>query len=135
MLYEVTASYVTIDNKGNDKVVKVKFMVNNCETFASAECTGYEYLDGQTDLDIVSIKRSNVKDIINHRTTADERIFLAEVVDTQTNDEGEEVELVYKVLLYAKDTNDALSKVNEYLKQGFNMTVDSIKKTKFEEIL
>lgn len=134
MLYEVTASYVTID-KGNDKVVKVKFMVNNCETFASAECTGYEYLDGQTDLDIVSIKRSNVKDIINHRTTADERIFLAEVVDTQTNDEGEEVELVYKVLLYAKDTNDALSKVNEYLKQGFNMTVDSIKKTKFEEIL
>lgn len=135
MFYETTANYVVIDSKGNDKVVKEKFLIQNCETFASAECMTFEYLDGQTNLDVTNIKRSNVKEVINQRSNADERIYLADVSDTQTNDEGEEVELVYKVILYAKDTNSALSEVNKYLKQGFDMAVVGLKKTKFEEIL
>ena len=135
MFYETTANYVVIDNKGNDKVVKEKFLIQNCETFASAECMTFEYLDGQTNLDVTNIKRSNVKEVINQRSNADEKIYLAEVSDTQTNDEGEEVELVYKVILYARDTNSALSEVNKYLKQGFDMAVVGLKKTKFEEIL
>ena len=136
MIYEIQAQFTRIDGKGNDKVIKEKYMVENAESFGDAETQGYNHCDGETDLDIVAIKRSKVREIINKKSaTEDEKIWFADVADVRTNDDGEEVEIIYKVALYATSWDDANAKVKYYLSQGFDMTILSIKKTKFTEVI
>lgn len=135
MIYEIQAQFTRIDNKGNDKVIKEKYMVENAETFGDAETQGYDYCDGEKDLEIVAIKRSKVREIVNKRNTDDDSVWVADIADVRTNDEGEEVEIVYKVALYATSWDDANSKVKKYLEQGFDMTILAIKKTKFLEVI
>ena len=135
MIYEIQAQFTKIDNKGNEKVIKEKYMVENAETFGDAETQGYEYCKGETDLEIVAIKRSKVREIINKRNTDDDRVWVADIADVRTNDDGEEVEIVYKVALYAISWDDANEKVKKYLEQGFDMTILAIKKTKFLEVI
>lgn len=65
MIYEVQITYVTVDNKGNDKNVKNNLIVQNAISFADAEETVYKYGDGLTNIDVVSIKRSKLKEIVN----------------------------------------------------------------------
>lgn len=135
MIYEIQAQFTRVDNKGNDKVIKEKYMVENAETFGDAETQGYEYCNGETDLEIVAIKRSKVREIINKRNTDDDKVWIADIADVRTNDDGEETEIVYKVALYATSWDDANAKVKKYLEQGFDMTILAIKKTKFLEVI
>lgn len=135
MIYEIQAQFTRIDSKGNEKVIKEKYMVENAETFGDAETQGYDYCTGEKDLEIVAIKRSKVREIINKRNTDDDRVWVTDVADVRTNDEGEELEIVYKVALYATSWDDANAKVKKYLEQGFDMTILSIKKTKFLEVI
>ena len=107
MIYEVQLQYTTIDNKGNDKVVREKYLVENIETFAEAEAKGYEWCDGETDLDVIAVKRSKVKEIVNTRQSMEDLIWLAELQDTFTTDDGEEKYMKYKVILFAKTFDHA----------------------------
>lgn len=138
MTYEIQAQFTKIDGKGNDKVIKEKYMVENAETFGDAETQGYNYCgycEGVNDLEIVAIKRSKVREIINNRNTDEDRVWVADIADVRTNDDGEEMEIVYKVALYATSWDDANAKVKKYLEQGFDMTILAIKKTKFLEVI
>lgn len=135
MIHEVQVQFTKIDNNGNDKVIKEKYLVAEAESFGDAETQGYDHCDGETDLDVINVKRSKVKEIINKRDTENQRIFIGDVADVRTNDEGEEVEIVYKVALFALDFDDAYKKINEWLKQGYDMTAIGMKKTKFLDVI
>lgn len=134
MLYESKVSFTKIV-KGNDKVMKEKYMVADAESFGDAETQTYEFCDGETDLDVIDVKRSKVREIINTRTDEKDVIFVADIADTQINEEGEEVELIYKWALFANDFDQAYKRVNEYLKQGYNMQAVGMKKTKFVDVI
>lgn len=134
MLYESKVSFTKIVN-GNDKVMKEKYMVAEAESFGDAETQTYEFCDGETDLDVIDVKRSKVREIINTRTDENDVIFVADIADTQINEEGEEVELIYKWALFANDFDQAYKRVNEYLKQGYNMQAVGMKKTKFVDVI
>jgi len=134
MIYESKVSFTKIV-KGNDKVMKEKYMVAEAESFGDAETQTYEFCDGETDLDVIDVKRSKVREIINTRTDENDVIFVADIADTQINEEGEEVELIYKWALFANDFDQAYKRVNEYLKQGYNMQAVCMKKTKFVDVI
>ena len=134
MIYESRVSF-TKNVKGNDKVMKEKYMVAEAESFGDAETQTYEFCDGETDLDVIDVKRSKVREIINTRTDENDVIFVADIADTQINEEGEEVELIYKWDLFANDFDQAYKRVNEYLKQGYNMQAVGMKKTKFVDVI
>ena len=135
MIYEVQLQYTTIDNKGNDKVVREKYLVENIETFAEAEAKGYNWCDGETDLDVIAVKRSKVKEIVNTRQSVEDLIWLAELQDTFTTDDGEEKYMKYKVILFAKTFDHAKSIMEGYIKQGFNMNLVGVKLTGFLNLL
>lgn len=135
MIYESKVSFTKIDNKGNDKVMKEKYLVAEAETFGDAEDLTFQFCEGETDLDVIDVKRSKVKEIINSRSNDDDKIFVADVEAKTINEEGEEVEYVYKWALFAVDFDDAYRKVNEYLKQGYDMSCVGMKKTKFVDII
>lgn len=136
MIYEIQVQYTTIDPKsGNDKIAREKYLVENVETFAEAEAKGYDWGDGETDLDVIAVKRSKVKEIVNTRQSMEDLIWLAELQDTFTTDDGEEKYTKYKVVLFAKTFDHAKSIMEEYIKQGFNMSLVGVKLTGFNNLL
>lgn len=132
MIYEITTSYTTVDNNGNDKVVKEKYLVENVNTFSEAEYLGLEEVGDLENGDVIAIKRSKLREIINKRSNDNEEIYIAEIADIRINDDGEQVELTYKVACFAINFDDAHSKINLYIKQGLDdMVARGIKHTKF----
>ena len=136
-MYEVKYSYTTIDNKGNDKVVKKTIICEHAASFGDAEEIAYDFANGETDLDVIAVKRSSIKEIINRRASDNDKIFTATIVDTCYIDgKDEPVENKYILALYAEDINQAHSIVREYMKQGLNdMELVGLKCTKYLEIL
>lgn len=135
MIHELQVQFTKIDKNGNDKVVKEKYLVETALNFGDAETQGYEHCDGETDLDVVSVKRSKIKEIINRRSNDEENIYVSDVADIRTNDDGEEVEITYKVALFAENMDDAYLKVKEWIKQGYDMVMLGVKKVKYKDVI
>jgi hypothetical protein len=136
-MYEVKYSYTTIDNKGNDKVVKNTIICEHAASFGDAEEIAYDFANGETDLDVIAVKRSSIKEIINRRASDNDKIFTATIVDTCYIDgKDDPVENKYILALYAVDINQAHSIVREYMKQGLNdMELVGLKCTKYLSVL
>lgn len=135
MIHEATITYVTIDDKGNDKNVKENFVVDGLGCFAEVEYRLVDYFSSLTGLDVVAIKRSKVKEIANTRQEDDDKLFLAELMDTFDADDGTTKELKYKILVFSKTFDTAKAFITEYCKQGYNMELVSLKLTKFVDVI
>lgn len=138
MIYEVQITYITVDNKGNDKNVKNNIVVQNVTSFADAEEAGYEYGQGLNlnELDVVGVKRSKIKEILNTCQHNDDLIWQAELMDVFYDDDGNEKEIKYKTILFAQSFDSAKAFISEYMRQGYdNMSLVSLKLTKFKNVL
>lgn len=135
MIYESTVQFVTVDNKGNDRVVKQKFLVANADTHGDAETQTYNECDGETDLDVVAVKRSKIKEILNTRQNDGDCVFLADVADVVVDEDGEEKELIYKMAFFANNADAAYAYIKEWLKQGYSLSLVGLKKTKFADVI
>ena len=138
MIYELQINYVTVDNRGNDKNVKENLVVQNAISFADAEETGYEYGQGLNlnEVDVVGVKRSKIKEILNTCQHNDDLIWQAELMDVFHDDEGNEKEIKYKTILFAQSFDNAKAFISEYMRQGYdNMSLVSLKLTKFTTII
>jgi hypothetical protein len=124
-----------IDKNGNEKVIKENYIVDNVETFADAELALFEEFKSLNAIDIIAIKRSRLKEIANKRTKDDENVYVAEIADKQINDNDEEVELIYKVALFAMFIDDAYAFAKEYLSQGYDMHLVGLRKTRIKDVL
>lgn len=135
MAYEIQITYVTVDPRGNDRNVKENLILEHAESFADAEQIGYDYGSGYTALDVVAIKRSKIKEIANERTSDDEKIFLATLVDVFLNEDGTEKEIKYTIAFFSKNMATANVYINEYAKQGYNMTITKIVESNYDNVL
>lgn len=138
-MYEIQISYVTVDPRGNDRNTKENLILEHAESFADAEQIGYDYGSGLTAVDVVSIKRSKLKEIINEQPSGDEtcKIYIAQIVDHFVDMETEETkDIKYSVALFAHDMKEAHQAIEQYMKQGLeDMDLVGIKETKFNGVL
>lgn len=135
MIYEATITYITRDNNGNDKQAKESFIIDNVETFAQVEELLYQEFQNLTDIDVIAIKRSNINEIIKRCSNADEKIWLANIVQMFVDENGVEKEMRYKFAFFSLNTDTAFQYVKEYLKQGYtDMELVGLKKTRFQDI-
>ena len=134
MYYEMTTKVTRVKDDGTEKEVSERY-ITDCETFAEAEQKGMEaYSADNTDGDVVAVKRSNVKEIVNENEEK-QHYFKATIVDTFIDDKTEK-ELRYYVLIRADDLSEATAKAKEYMRQGLqDMRLDGIVKTKILELL
>lgn len=117
----------TLDT-GEQKEVKEHYIMD-AELFAEAEKMMFELYPNQK-IDVFSIGRSDIREIINEKED-DKPFFKATVIDVFTDDEsGKEKETKYYMLVCAENTVEATLLVNEYLKQGYNLRLDGIKRVK-----
>ena len=135
MYYEITDRVKRVKDDGTEKETSERY-ITDCLTFAEAEQKGMEaYSAATTDGDVVAVKRSNVKEIVNENEEK-EHYFKATIVDIFTDDNGNEKELKYYVLIRADNLTEATSKANDYLRQGLSdMRLDGIVKTNILELL
>jgi hypothetical protein len=138
-MYEIQITFVKVDSKGNDRNVKESLILEHDESFADAEQIGYDYGSGLTAIDVVSVKRSKLKEIINEQPSGDEtcKIYIAQIVDHFVDMETEETkDIKYSVALFAHDMKEAHQAVEQYMKQGLeDMDLVGIKETNFCGVL
>ena len=136
MYYEMTTKVSRVKDDGTEKEVTERY-ITDCLTFEEAERKGMEtYSADNTEGDVIAIKRSNVREIVNENEEK-EHYFKATIVDTFIDEKTEkEKELRYYVLIRANDLGEATAKANEYMRQGLqDMRLDGIVKTKILELL
>ena len=138
-MYEIQITFVKVDSKGNDRNIKESLILEHAESFADAEQIGYDYGSGLTGIDVVSIKRSKLKEIINERPFNDDtcKIYVAQIVDHFVDLETEETkDIKYSVALFAHDIKEAHQAIEQYMKQGLeDMDLVGIKETNFTDVL
>lgn len=136
MIYESTISYVGVNEKGNDVVVKESYILQDKESFGDVEDTMYsEFNNTLTDMEVIAIKRSRIKEVANSRSNGEDKIYLATIADIFIDDNSNEKEIKYVIALFAKTFDGAKAFISEYLKQGYNMQLKSLKETKFIGVL
>ena len=131
MIYEATISYK--NEKGNTE--KESYVLNDKESWSDVEMTFYLSFDGYKELDVESIKRSKIKEIANSRESEGDLLWMAEMMDVFHDDEGNEKPLKYKILFFSKTYESANAFITEYSKQGYDMSLVSLKLTKFADVL
>ena len=116
------------------KEVTERFIIKGVELFAEAEATMLaEYQNG---CNVVDVKQSKIKDIINSRMDDAEDIYYATLEQYHITELGDEKSSTTDVALFAKDMTDAKSKLDAYLKQGLqDMSIFKITKTKFLDVI
>lgn len=134
MIYESTITYNAIKEKGMEVTYKEQYVLENQETFTDVEEKINKTID-YNDIDIVAIKRSNIKEIANKRSDNEEKLWIATVQETYLNDAGEEKYMKYNILFYAKTFDGAKTFITEYISQGYGMMLVGIKLTKFVDVI
>lgn len=131
MNYELSIRVKTLNDRGEEKEIVERYITDK-ELFAEVERAGLELYNG--DCDVFAIKRSKITEIINEKED-DKPFFKAIVCYVFINDDGVEKETDYHILCCAKDVKNATEKVMEYMKQGYNMELKSISRTKILDVL
>lgn len=133
MFYEGTIKVTKMDEKGNDKEVKESFIVENAELFGEVEQKLLELYNGECE--VIAIKRANIMEIVN-QPSEDSKIFKAKLISIFVDDKGKEKETSYYVLLFAKDTEQAIAIMKNYVEAGLkDLGIKAIVETKFLEVL
>lgn len=132
MLYEFKIKVERENAKGELKQISEHYIIDGCELFAEVEAKALEEFGAECD--VFAITRSKIKEIVNQKDI-DKPFFKATVVDVYTDDNGEEKESSYQVLVCGKNVAEATKIIEEYLKTGFDMRLDGIVKTKILDLL
>lgn len=131
MLIEVRAKVAYLEE---DKVKKrtETFLVNNCELFVNAEHTVMEYLSELTQAqsyEIQSMRISSIKELCTQ--FEGEHSFIATLKDIFHDDNGNEKQIKYKVLLWADSLSEANNRTQELARQGYDMLVEGLKQVDY----
>ena len=138
MIFESTIAYTTIDKNGNDKVVKVMNLHENAGLFGQVESVLYEKYCDLTGFDVLAIKISKLKEIINEAPQGETecKIYFATICDHILTEEGDVKDMQYSVALHAHDINEAHKAIDKYMKQGMeDMELVGLKCTKYLKVL
>lgn len=135
--FEVKSRRVVMDNKGNDKTVTEAFFIENCTSWADAEDKMLGYFNSENE--VVGMAISKVMEVVNTPTQEEKMdmfVYRAVIASIFTDDEGNEKEMKYPVLMWAKSIDDAMTTIKEYIQQGLeDMSLVSIQKTKIVEVI
>ena len=139
MIYETSIKTTTIDNKGNEKVVTSRYIIENAELFGEVESKLYEEFGNETGFEVTGIKISKLREIINEAPQGDMecKIYFATIIDRFYDaDKDETTEMQYTVALHAHDINEAYKAIDQYMKQGMeDKELVGLKCTKYLEVL
>ena len=139
MIFETSIKTIVTDEKGNDRNITSRYIIENAELFGEVESKLYEEFGSETGFEVASIKISKLREIINEAPQGETecKIYFATIVDKFYDaDKDITTETKYVVALFARNINEAHQAIGQYMKQGFeDMELVAIKETKYLEVL
>jgi len=138
MIFETSIKTTIVDNKGNNKTLVSRYIIENAELFGEVESKLYEEFGNETGFEVATIKISKLREIINEAPQGEEvKIYFATIIDKFYDpDKDETTETQYTVALHACDINEAHKAIDQYMKQGMeDMELVGLKCTKYLEVL
>lgn len=135
MLIEVKTRVArVIDGKTKKRpetyVVDEEFFAN-AEYAVNAILTKEQELSTVEDYEIVSLRQSAIKEIDEQSFDDTLPSFIATLRDLFQDDDGNEKQLKYKVLLWASDLTAANQRAHELSHQGYDMLIEGIKQVDY----
>ena len=136
MFYEANTKVTRLNERGEEKQVMERYVIQNCETFREAEERAAKtYAEYNLDGDVVAIKRSNLYEVVNENANK-EKYFRAKLGSIFVDDNGKEKMTYYHVLLSADNMDDAQKIMKEYMNQGMNdFILLEIKESKVTDVI
>lgn len=136
MFYEATTKVTRTNERGEEKQVIERYLIDSCLTFKEAEERAAKtYAYDNTDGDVVAIKRSNLYEIVNENANK-EKYFRAKLGSVFVNDNGKEKMTYYHVLLSADNMDEAQKIMKEYMNQGMNdFVLVEVKESKYNDVI
>ena len=136
MFYEANTKVTRMNEKGEEKQVVERYVIQSCETFAEAEERAAKtYAYDNTDGEVVAIKRSNLYEIVNENANK-EKYFRAKLGSIFVDDNGKEKMTYYHVLLSADNMDEAQKIMKEYMRQGMSdLILLEIKESKVTDLI
>ncbi len=141
MLVEVKAKVARIID-GKTRKRTETFIVPDCELFVNAEHQVMQSLIEEQDgglvdnFEVQSLRISPIKEVctqwLEDYTLQGYPSFIATLKDIFHDDNGNEKSLKYKVLLWANSHSQALQRVQELARQGYDMHIEGIKEVNYE---
>lgn len=135
MFYEGITKRTAMDSKGADKIVTEKWLVDGCTFFAEAEVQLLE--EWNNECEVVALKQSKLREMINERTHEEQEIYLSTIEDIFIDENsGEEKATKYIIGLFAVSLENATHETIKYMQQGISdMKLIKVQRTKFVEVL
>lgn len=137
MLIEVKVKVARIID-GKTRKRNESFIVD-CELFTHAEyqvmnALANEQRLGEVDsFDIQSLRISPIREVASQFDGSD--TFIATLKDIWLDDDGNEKNLRYKVLLWADDLTQANTNVQQLAREGYDMQIEGIKQVDYEYLI
>lgn len=137
MLVEVKVKVARIIDSKTRKRVET-YVVSNCDLFVEAEQKVMETLAAEQSSHLIesfqiqSLRISPIMEVCVQYTG--EIAFIATLKDYFHADDGTEKVLKYKVLLWADSHADALSRIQELAREGYDMHIEGIKEVEYKYI-
>lgn len=133
MLFEAKLKVEKTLDSGEVKEVTEHYILD-AEPFAEAEKIMFEQYPNQK-IDVFAVFRSKIREIINDKEE-DKPFYKATVIDIFTDENtGKEKETKYELLVCAESVAEATAITTEYLKQGYNLRLDEIKRIKIVDYI
>lgn len=133
MLFEAKLKVEKTLDSGEVKEVTEHYILD-AELFAEAEKIMFEQYPNQK-IDVFAVFRSKIREIINDKEE-EKPFYKATVIDIFTDENtGKEKETKYELLVCAESVAEATAITTEYLKQGYNLRLDEIKRIKIVDYI
>ena len=144
MLIEVKVKVARIID-GKTRKRTETFLVPDCELFVNAEHLVLHNLSEEQEAGLIegseiqSLRISPIKEVcdqwLDDYILSGYPTFLATLRDIFHADDGSEKTLKYKVLLWANSHSQALQRVQELARQGYDMQIEGIKQVDYEYLV
>ena len=133
MLFEAKLKVEKTLDSGEVKEITEHYILD-AELFAEAETIMFEQYPNQK-IDVFAVFRSKIREIINDKED-DKPFYKATIIDIFTDENtGKEKETKYELLVCAESVAEATAITTEYLKQGYNLRLDEIKRIKIVDYI
>ncbi len=135
--YIATVRSTQVTENGQSKTISQQVFIKNAVNFTDAEAKAFSAMDGDTDLDVTAIKRTNIVEVVlssDRYTSADERLYKVKLnfyaIDMKSGKEKKHAEYY---LVVAQDINIARKNIIDHLQDCMVdykiATIDEVKIT------
>lgn len=126
MYFRVKISYVD----DNAKIVRDTYLTES-ENFAEAGYKIIQEVGCSPDVEEIKMMR-NLQPLINEKHSPDNRLYIIKIAEDIEQDNGKVKTMKYDLPVFADDSNELHTIVNNYLKQGLeDMRLTTISETKW----